>query len=200
MILPVINSGSSANFERCAFAGSSGVAFGVGTTNVVGALSIEDCTFTCGTGMELTGNHVSVLNSLFNCATRDLLIGSTSGTQALNNVLVDGNIFLGANIRLIECEALTISNNAFSLTSSETGIDCSGLTDVNLNGKRSLGLIDRLHGAPETNHIPIVTLSALDLSEIQTEARARGAIASLEKPIRLQTLLDVIREHTNPKK
>jgi len=74
------------------------------------------------------------------------------------------------------------------------------IADVNLNGKRSLGLIDQLHGAPETNHIPIVTLSALDLSEIQTEARARGAIASLEKPIRLQTLLDVIREHTNPKK
>ncbi len=69
------------------------------------------------------------------------------------------------------------------------------VTDVNLNGKRSLDLIDQLRQAPKTKGIPIVTLSALDPVEIQAEAAARGAVASLEKPIRLQTLLEVIRAY-----
>ena len=66
------------------------------------------------------------------------------------------------------------------------------VTDVNLNGKRSLGMIEQLHLAPQTKSIPIVTLSALDPNEIQEEAASRGAVASLEKPVRLQTLLEVI--------
>lgn len=69
------------------------------------------------------------------------------------------------------------------------------VTDVNLNGKRSLDMIDQLRSAPGTKDIPIVTLSALDPVEIQAEAAARGAVASLEKPIRLQTLLEVIRAY-----
>jgi CheY-like chemotaxis protein len=69
------------------------------------------------------------------------------------------------------------------------------VTDVNLNGRRSLDMIEQLHSAPATKTIPIVTLSALNLKEIQGEARSRGAVASLEKPIRLQTLLEVISEY-----
>lgn len=69
-------------------------------------------------------------------------------------------------------------------------------TDVNLNGKRSLDMIDQLRSTPQTKSIPVVTLSALDLVEIQAEAAARGAVASLEKPIRLQALLEVIRAYT----
>ncbi len=69
------------------------------------------------------------------------------------------------------------------------------VTDVNLNGKRCLDMIDKLRRAPETQGIPIVTLSASDPEEIQAEAAARGAVASLEKPIRLQTLLEVIRAY-----
>lgn len=73
------------------------------------------------------------------------------------------------------------------------------VTDVNLNGRRSLEMIRQLHTSPETSSIPIVTLSALNLSEIQSEARESGAVASLEKPIRLQELLEVIGEYA-PKK
>ncbi|HRN49817.1 MAG TPA: response regulator [Anaerolineales bacterium] len=73
------------------------------------------------------------------------------------------------------------------------------VTDVNLHGRRSLEMIRQLHTSPETSSIPIVTLSALNLSEIQSEARESGAVASLEKPIRLQELLEVIGEYA-PKK
>lgn len=73
------------------------------------------------------------------------------------------------------------------------------VTDVNLNGRRSLQMIKELHDAPATKAIPIVTLSAQDLGEIKAEALASGAVASLEKPIRLQALLEVIGEYA-PKK
>jgi len=73
------------------------------------------------------------------------------------------------------------------------------VTDINLNGHRSLGMIEHLHFAAETKSIPIVTLSALDQRQIRDEARTRGAVASLEKPIRLQALLEVINEYA-PKK
>ncbi len=69
------------------------------------------------------------------------------------------------------------------------------VTDINLNGRRSLDMIKQLRKAPGTTNIPIVTLSALDPREIQDIARAHGAVASLEKPIRLQTLLEVIKEY-----
>ncbi len=69
------------------------------------------------------------------------------------------------------------------------------VTDVNLEGKQSLDMIDQLTKGSDTKGIPIVTLSALNLSDIQAEARAHGAVASLEKPIRLQTLLEVIKEY-----
>ncbi|MEX2161046.1 MAG: response regulator [Anaerolineales bacterium] len=70
------------------------------------------------------------------------------------------------------------------------------VTDINLNGRRSLEMIAQLRDTPETSQIPVITLSALDLGEIRAEARASGAVASLEKPVRLQTLLEVIREYT----
>ncbi len=85
-----------------------------------------------------------------------------------------------------EEEAMTLAN--------EVHLDLI-MTDVNLNGKRSLDMIKELHKAPATSNIPIITLSALHLSEIQVEARAAGAVASLEKPVRLQTLLEVIKEY-----
>lgn len=69
------------------------------------------------------------------------------------------------------------------------------VTDVNLEGRQSLEMIEQLKQSEVTKHIPIVTLSALDLVEIQEQARARGAVDSLEKPIRLQTLLEVIRKY-----
>ena len=69
------------------------------------------------------------------------------------------------------------------------------VTDLNLKGTRGLDLIEQLHTAPETRSIPVITLSALDPGEIHAEAQARGAVANLEKPVRLQTLLEIIREH-----
>ena len=70
------------------------------------------------------------------------------------------------------------------------------VTDININGRESFGLIESLSREEETRQIPVVTLSALEPDEVETQARQSGAVASLSKPIRLQTLLEVIREHT----
>jgi CheY-like chemotaxis protein len=70
------------------------------------------------------------------------------------------------------------------------------IADINIDGKQSLDLIQKLSQDPATAHIPVVTLSALEPIEIEEKARAHGAVASLSKPIRLQTLLEVIREYT----
>lgn len=95
--------------------------------------------------------------------------------------------------------AITASNEEEALQLANDSQPDLIVTDVNLNGKRSLQMIQQLHNAPGTRAIPIVTLSAMNLSEIEAEAQASGAVASLEKPIRLQALLEVISEYT-PKK
>jgi CheY-like chemotaxis protein len=73
------------------------------------------------------------------------------------------------------------------------------VADVNLDGRQSLDFIQKLKDEPATHDIPVVTLSALEPVEIEEKARSHGAVASLSKPIRLQTLLEVIREYTQPK-
>ncbi len=117
-----------------------------------------------------------------------------------------------ANILFVDDEPLTrtlltqaaqiLGHNSITASTEEEALSLANdmrpdliVTDVNLNGKRSLDMIDQLHNAAETKSIPIVTLSALDPQEIQAEAAARGAVASFEKPIRLQTLLEVIRAY-----
>jgi len=105
--------------------------------------------------------------------------------------------------KLLTQSAEILGHQGYTASSEEEALSMANklqpdliLTDVNLNGKRSLGMIALLHNAPGTHNIPIVTLSALHLGEIKAEARASGAVASLEKPIRLQALLEVISEYT----
>jgi CheY-like chemotaxis protein len=114
-----------------------------------------------------------------------------------------------ANILFVDDEPLTrklltqaaqiLGHKGFTASTEEEALKMAQdmkpdliFTDVNLNGRRSLDMIGQLHNAPQTKNIPIVTLSALHLVEIQAEAAARGAVASLEKPIRLQALLEAI--------
>jgi len=90
---------------------------------------------------------------------------------------------------------LTAATVEEALLSADTDPPDLIVTDINLNGTRSLDLINQLHSAPKTKLIPVITLSAMHPADIQAEAQAAGAVASLEKPVRLQTLLEVIRRH-----
>ena len=117
-----------------------------------------------------------------------------------------------ANILFVDDEPLTrklltqsaeiLGHKGHTAATEEQALKMAGelhfdliVTDVNLNGRRSMEMIEKLHTGAGTKNIPIVTLSAMHPSEIQAEARASGAVAILEKPIRLQALLEVISEY-----
>ncbi len=93
-------------------------------------------------------------------------------------------------------QALTSSTPEEALAMARQSRPDLIVTDVNLKGKKSFAMIEKLSSGKDTSHIPVLTLSALDPAEIEVQARHSGAVASLSKPIRLQTLLDVIREYT----
>jgi len=104
--------------------------------------------------------------------------------------------------KLLAQAAHILGHRGLTAATAEEALQSAGqdrpdliVTDLNLKGTRGLDLIEQLHTAPETRSIPVITLSALDPGEIHAEAQARGAVANLEKPVRLQTLLEIIREH-----
>ncbi len=70
------------------------------------------------------------------------------------------------------------------------------LTDMKLPDMDGLSLVKSLKDIPSAAHIPVIVLSAspeVDASEISLAA---GAEEFLTKPVRLQTLQDVIRRYT----
>jgi CheY-like chemotaxis protein len=69
--------------------------------------------------------------------------------------------------------------------------------DMNLPDIGGLALIEKLRRVPALSATPLLVLSAspeLDAAEL---ARQAGAQAYLNKPIRLQTLLDAIQQYTS---
>jgi CheY-like chemotaxis protein len=68
--------------------------------------------------------------------------------------------------------------------------------DMSLPDMDGFALVDSLCRHEATNHIPVYMLSAGPETEMSERAVAAGARAFLSKPIRLQTLLDVIKENT----
>ena len=106
-------------------------------------------------------------------------------------------------LKLLNQAATILGHQALTSSSLEEALSLAKrltpdliVTDININGRESFGLIESLSREEETRQIPVVTLSALEPDEVETQARQSGAVASLSKPIRLQTLLEVIREHT----
>ncbi|MCS6906327.1 MAG: response regulator [Anaerolineales bacterium] len=68
-------------------------------------------------------------------------------------------------------------------------------TDLRLPDMEGLALIGRLHDDPSTASIPVLVLSASPALDEIERAQAAGAQGYLHKPIRLQTLLDLIQKH-----
>lgn len=106
-------------------------------------------------------------------------------------------------LKLLKQAATILGHEAITSSTPEEALSLAGsaspdliLTDVNLNGQRSFGMIETLTSQQQTSHIPVLTLSALAPEEVEPIARRSGAAASLSKPIRLNYLLDVIRQHT----
>jgi CheY-like chemotaxis protein len=70
-------------------------------------------------------------------------------------------------------------------------------TDMSLHDIDGLELVKKLKAKPATAHIPVLILSASpELGAVEV-TKAAGAEAFLNKPIRLQDLLDIINSHTS---
>ena len=68
--------------------------------------------------------------------------------------------------------------------------------DMSLADTDGLSLVSRFRALPITNQIPILILSAAPGVDAAEKAKIAGAQEFLEKPIRLQTLLNVIQQYT----
>jgi CheY-like chemotaxis protein len=70
-------------------------------------------------------------------------------------------------------------------------------TDMRLSDTDGDSLIDLLKRQENMASVPMFILSASPAEDAVERSHAAGARAYLNKPIRLQTLLDIIREYTS---
>ncbi len=69
-------------------------------------------------------------------------------------------------------------------------------TDMRLPDMDGLALIAGLKEKPETVGIPVMILSASPVLDAVDKAKAAGAQMYIEKPLRLQTLNEIIHQYT----
>jgi CheY-like chemotaxis protein len=69
--------------------------------------------------------------------------------------------------------------------------------DMSLTDMNGLELVKDLGEQDITRHIPTLMLSATPEADVSAHAIAAGAKAYLSKPVRLQSLLEVIQKYAN---
>lgn len=70
------------------------------------------------------------------------------------------------------------------------------ITDLMLPDMNGINLVKQLNKKDTTDNIPIYILSASPELDAVDHAHKAGAVAYLNKPIRIQTLLDIIDEQS----
>ncbi len=68
------------------------------------------------------------------------------------------------------------------------------LFDIDLPGGGGLLFLDRLRSTLPISNIPVIVVTAQTAPGIQATARAQSAVAVLDKPIKKEDLIDVIRQ------
>lgn len=71
--------------------------------------------------------------------------------------------------------------------------------DMNIGGYQGTALAEQIRQNPDIAAIPVVMLSADPSTEAQQRALSAGAERYLTKPVRLNILLEVIRDYTSEK-
>ena len=94
-------------------------------------------------------------------------------------------------------EAFAASNGQEALALATEQTPDLIFTDMRLSNSEGTTLVRQLKEQENTADIPIFILSASPTEDAAKRAEAAGAIAYLHKPIRLQTLLDIIEEYTS---
>ncbi len=68
------------------------------------------------------------------------------------------------------------------------------LLDIGLPGGDGFLVLERLKANKLLSPIPVVILTARDLKEVNEKALRAGAVASLQKPVSIESLVKVIEE------
>ena len=68
------------------------------------------------------------------------------------------------------------------------------LFDIDLPGGGGLLFLDRLRATLPISNIPVIVVTAQTDPGIQATARAQSAVAVLDKPIKKEELIDVVRQ------
>lgn len=114
---------------RCRF---TGVGTGYQPTNPNGHfVNIDECHFSCGIGMTISGSGFNITNSIFACTTRDI-----DGDPANDVSITNCQFYRGT--RWGNSSNLTVVGSNFTLGSGEVGIDCRQATS-NTNGYTIVG-------------------------------------------------------------
>jgi CheY-like chemotaxis protein len=92
--------------------------------------------------------------------------------------------------------ALTSRSMAEAMNVAESAAPDLIFADLNLGEDSGLVLASQLRANPATQNIPFVLLSADNSIDVQERALKAGAERYLAKPIKIQTLIEVIREYT----
>ena len=103
---------------------------------------------------------------------------------------------LGKAVEVFGHKAIWANNGHEALRIASEQLPDMVFVDMSLPDIDGLALISRLRQVPSLLNTPLLVLSAspeLDAAEL---ARKAGAQAYLNKPIRLQTLLDAIQTYT----
>lgn len=94
-------------------------------------------------------------------------------------------------------------HQAILASSGEQGLDMAKLhipdlimLDMRLPDMDGLSILHNLRHTPSTAPIPVVVLSASPEVDFAEVSQAAGANNTLNKPIRLQTLQDIIQHYT----
>jgi CheY-like chemotaxis protein len=86
---------------------------------------------------------------------------------------------------------------AFAIIESNSDLPDLIFTDMRLPDVNGADLVETLRSRPETAQIPMYILSASPIEDALERANAAGAMGYLDKPIRLNTLLQIIDKHTS---
>ncbi len=93
-------------------------------------------------------------------------------------------------------EAITASTGEQALVLASEQLPDLIFFDMRLPDFDGIELIQQLRRQEGTAHIPMFILSASPAIDVVERAQAAGAQEYIHKPIRLQTLMDIIQQYT----
>jgi len=100
-------------------------------------------------------------------------------------------------VKVLGHQAMAASTGQEALALAAEQVPDLIFTDMRLSNIEGTTLVHQLKEQEATAHIPVFILSASPSEDVVARAEAAGAVAYLDKPIRLQTLLDIIEEYTS---